>query len=365
VFPQTNPGLSDGAYLAMAAVAALGFFASILLHELGHAVQAQRDGVTIDGITLWVFGGVARMRAQPPSAGAELRIAAAGPAVSFVLGAVFVAAALLLPLPAGVDGVCFWLGQMNLILLVFNLIPALPLDGGRILRALLWARRRDFFSATRTAAALGRGFGQLLIAGGLLQVFFIDDYGGLWLVFVGWFVLAAAESELQAATARNALAGLSVVDVMVSDPVTVSADASVQVFIDEVFMATRHTAYPVVDAGRPVGLVSFRNALALRRDDWPLTPVRKLMAAGPEVWIDEGTPLAEAFGRLAEGDLGRLLVHRNGQLVGLISLTDVSRVLELRSASSQRSAARPRRRNRVRPAGAAFASKRPAGGRPA
>jgi Zn-dependent protease len=208
VFPHTNPGLSDGAYLAMAAVAALGFFTSILLHELGHAIQAQRDGIVIDRITLWVFGGVALLRDPLPSAGAELRTAAAGPAVSLVLGLMFVVAALLLRLPAGVDGVLFWLGQMNLSLLVFNLIPALPLDGGRILRALLWARRRDFVSATRTAAALGRGFGQLMIASGLLLVMFVGDYGGLWLIFLGWFVLAAAESELQAAAARDVLPGL-------------------------------------------------------------------------------------------------------------------------------------------------------------
>jgi Zn-dependent protease len=194
VFPHTNPGLSDGAYLAMAAVAALGFFTSILLHELGHAIQAQRDGIVIDRITLWVFGGVALLRDPLPSAGAELRTAAAGPAVSLVLGLMFVVAALLL--------------RLNLSLLVFNLIPALPLDGGRILRALLWARRRDFVSATRTAAALGRGFGQLMIASGLLLVMFVGDYGGLWLIFLGWFVLAAAESELQAAAARDVLPGL-------------------------------------------------------------------------------------------------------------------------------------------------------------
>jgi Zn-dependent protease/CBS domain-containing protein len=341
VFPETNPGLSDTAYLVMGGVAAVGFFASILLHELGHAVQARRDGVAIEGITLWVFGGVAQLRGQVPSAGAELRIAAAGPAVSLVLGVVCVAAALFLPLPAGVDGVLFWLGQMNLILLVFNLIPALPLDGGRILRALLWRRRRDFVSATRTAGRLGRGFGQLFIAGGLAQLFFLNDYGGLWTAFIGWFVLAAAESELESASARVALAGLWVPDVMVPDPMTVPAAASVEAFFDGPFMATRHTAYPVLEAGLPVGLVSFRDALKLPRDDWPVTPVREVMADGPEVWIDAETPLADAFGRLAAGERGRLLVHRHGRLAGLLSMTDVSRVLEVqsRSVSARRPAA--------------------------
>jgi Zn-dependent protease len=204
VFPESNPGLSEGTYLAMATVAAVLFFASILLHELGHAIQAQRDGVAIDGITLWVFGGVARLRGEPPSASAELRMAVAGPAVSLLLGIVPLLAALLLPLPAAVDGVAFWLGQINLYLLVFNLLPALPLDGGRVLRALLWARRRDPASATRTAGVLGRAFAQLLIGAGLLLVIFVGDFGGLWLAFLGWFLLGAAEMELQVAAARAA-----------------------------------------------------------------------------------------------------------------------------------------------------------------
>jgi Zn-dependent protease len=159
VFPSTNPGLSDATYVAMAAAAALLFFASIVLHELGHALQARRDGIAIEGITLWVFGGVAHLRSEPPSARAELRMAAAGPAVSLAIGAICVLVAIALPVPAVVDGVAFWLGQMNLYLAVFNLLPAFPLDGGRVLRALLWARRRDFMSATRTAVAWGRGFG--------------------------------------------------------------------------------------------------------------------------------------------------------------------------------------------------------------
>lgn len=209
VFPATNPGLSDGTYLVMAVAAAVLFFASIVLHELGHALQARRDGIPIDGITLWVFGGVAQLRGEPPSAGAELRMAAAGPAVSVALGAICLLVALALPLPAAVDAVAFWVGQMNLYLAVFNLLPAFPLDGGRVLRALLWARRHDYVSATRTAARWGTGFGQLLIALGLLLVIFVGDFGGLWLSFLGWFVVAAAEAERQAALVRDAVAGPS------------------------------------------------------------------------------------------------------------------------------------------------------------
>jgi Zn-dependent protease/CBS domain-containing protein len=332
VFPETNPGLSDGTYLAMAAVASVLFFASLTMHELGHALQARRDGIAIEGITLWVFGGVARLRGQLPSAGAELRVAVAGPAVSLALGVVFLLGALVLPLPASVDGVVFWLGQINLYLLVFNLLPALPLDGGRVLRALLWARRRDFVSATRTAGALGRGFGQLLIAAGLLLVIFVGDFGGLWLAFLGWFLLAAAEAELEGAAAREALAGLTVAHLMVRNPVTVDADTTVQAFMNRAFLRTRHTAFPVLYAGRPVGIVSFRDALTLPRIAWPTTFVREIMVSAEEASVDPESPLSEVLPLLAEGNLRRLLVTRDGRLVGLLSWTDVSRVLEVRSA---------------------------------
>jgi Zn-dependent protease len=213
VFPQTHPDLSPGTHLVMAVAAAILFFVSITLHELGHALQGRRDGIAIDGITLWVFGGVARLRGRIPSPGAELRVALAGPAVSLVLGVVLVAAALLAPLPDAVDGVTFWLGQINLTLLVFNLLPALPLDGGRVLRAVLWMRRRDYLSATRTAALFGRGIGQILIAGGVALAILVGDHGGLWLAFIGWFVVGAAEAELE-----NALAGAPTVSAPSASP---------------------------------------------------------------------------------------------------------------------------------------------------
>jgi Zn-dependent protease/CBS domain-containing protein len=343
----TNPGLDDGTYLAMAAVATVLFFASILLHELGHAIQAGRDGIPIEGITLWVFGGIASLGGQPPSAGAEFRMAIAGPAVSLALGVACLAAALGLPLPDAVDGVLFWLGQINVYLLVFNLIPALPLDGGRVLQAFLWARRRDHASATRTAGALGRAFGQVMIGGGLLLLIFAGDFSGAWFIFLGWFVLAAAEAEIEGASARLALGGLSAADAMVRNPVTVDGDATVEDFMDEVFLATRHTAFPVVDRGRIAGIVSFRQALNLPRSDWPAIPVREIMLPADEASIDADTPLFDALPRLARAPLQRLLVRRHGQLAGLLSLTDVARLIEARSRSASPARAVRAERRRV------------------
>jgi Zn-dependent protease len=330
VFPDSNPGLSDGTYLAMALVAALLFFLSLFLHELGHALQAQRDGVEIDGITLWVFGGVARFRGDIPSAGAELRIAAAGPAVSLVIGAVCLGLAILVPLPSAVDGVLHWLGYINLVLLAFNLIPAFPLDGGRILRALLWRATGDRRAATRFAAAAGQGFGILLIVTGFFVAAFGGAFGGLWLAFVGFFLLSAAEAEVNMAEAHMALTGVRVADVMVAKPVTVDADTSLQRFIDEIFFAHRHTAYPVVADGETVGLISFRDALPVPREEWQRVRVRERTRRRDELLVvDAARDLADVVPDLARHELHRALVLVGGRATGLLSMTDVARVLEV------------------------------------
>jgi CBS domain-containing protein len=215
-----------------------------------------------------------------------------------------------------------------------------------MLRALLWARRRDLLSATRTAGALGRGFGQLLIAGGLVLAIFAGDLGGVWFIFLGWFLLAAAQAELDATTARSALAGLRVAELMVRDPVSVRAGATLQAFMDEIFLPTRHTAFPVLDGIEAVGIVSFRSALEVPPELWPVTSVSAIMATGPDVAIDARAPLTEALPRLTGGDLRRLLVVDDGRLAGLLSATDVLRVLEVRT----RVAATERRRTAPAPA---------------
>jgi Zn-dependent protease/predicted transcriptional regulator len=333
VFPETNPGLANGTYLAMAIIAVLLFFASLLAHELGHATRAAKEGMEIDGITLWIFGGVARFRGMFPSAGAEFRIAIAGPIVSLAVGVLALGAALLVPLPAAVDGGLFWLGYVNLVVLVFNLMPALPLDGGRVLRSALWARKHDFLAATRTAAAVGQGFGQLLIGFGVLTVLLGGSLGGLWLVFIGWFILAAAEAERAGAETHEALSGVLVRDVMVTDPITVDPDLDLEQFIDRCFLAHRHVAYPVVEAERPVGLVSFRSVLALPREQWPQRRVRDAMvelARLPELGPE--TPLETAVERISQTESNRGLVLDRGRLAGLLSITDATRVIEARRA---------------------------------
>jgi Zn-dependent protease/CBS domain-containing protein len=328
VFPATNPGLSGGAHLAMALVATVLFFCSLLLHELGHAVQARHDGMEIDGITLWLFGGVARFRGEFPSAGAEFRIAVAGPAVSLALGLGFVLLALVPGLPEAVDGVAAWLGYINLILLAFNLLPALPLDGGRVLRAALWGARGDFASATRLAADVGRGFGYLFIVAGLGLFVFQGSFSGAWLAFIGWFLLGAADAEAQHVRARQALAGLRVRDLMTRDPVTVDAELTLGEFMDSVVWQRRHTTYPVVHDGRPVGLLPFRRVAEVPRAEWDAKHVRDCMLARSEVPVlDEDAQAIDALAELGETGVSRALVLADGRLAGLLSMSDLARAL--------------------------------------
>jgi Zn-dependent protease len=217
LFPARYPDLDGSTYVVMALVAAVVLFGSVVLHELGHALRALEEGMPIKGITLWLFGGVAQLAGSPPSAGAEFRVAACGPVVSAVLAVVFGAAAGLAGWagwPAAVQGTLEYLGWLNLALLGFNVVPALPLDGGRVLRAWLWQRQRSFTAATRSAARAGQAFAFVLIAVGLAGLFTGSGPGGIWSAFLGWFLLQAAQGEAAQATIREALGGLRVRDVM-------------------------------------------------------------------------------------------------------------------------------------------------------
>jgi Zn-dependent protease/CBS domain-containing protein len=345
VFPAQNPGFSDAAYLAMAIVAALLFFASLLLHELGHAVQARREGMEIDGITLWLFGGVAAFKGMFPSAGAEFRIAIAGPLVTLVLGVLFIGLAVLVPMADTIDGVLAWLGITNVMLLVFNLLPALPLDGGRVLRSALWAARGDFGRATRVAAAVARGFAYLFIGGGLALPIFADAWSGAWLAFIGWFLLGAASAEVRYLAVRNALDGLHVRDLMVREPASTTPGLSIGRFMDDVVHDRRYTTYPVVDDGRAVGLLPFRCVAEVPRSQWDERTVAECMLRGEDVVrLDPDDELVEALAELSERGAGRGLVVDGDRLVGLLSASDVARALETRARRRPpRGATAPRR----------------------
>lgn len=330
VFPSTNPGLGTSAYVAMAVAAALVFFLSLLLHELGHALQARRERVEIEGITLWLFGGVARFKDDMPSAGAEFRIAIAGPLVTLVLAALFGAIATATPLPESADAVAAWLGYTNVVLLLFNMLPALPLDGGRVLRSLLWMRSHDLAAATIRATVVARALAYAFIGGGLALFVLQGIFTGAWFAFIGWFLLQAATAEARWIVARQALTGLYVRDLMTRDPLTVPPDLSLGRLVDEVIGLRTYTTYPVTEGGRPLGLVLFSRIAEVPRAAWEQRTVRDAMVPLERVPVlREDEDAARALAEIQQSSVNRGLVLDDGRLVGILSISDIMDVLEL------------------------------------
>ena len=333
LFPITYPGLADNTYLAMGIVAGALFFVSVLLHELGHAFRAMSEGMKIDGITLWLFGGVARFSGSFPSPGAEFRIAAAGPAVSLVLVAVFLVASRLadaVSAPESVVAIADYLARINGIVVAFNLVPALPLDGGRILRSWLWRRQGDFVAATKSAVRAGMAFGALLAGVGLLD--FLSGgggAGGLWFVFLGWFIIQAAQGESSYAAVQQLLAGRRVREFMTPDPDVVDPRLSISDLLETAIGRRAHSAYPVVEGDRLVGMVGLRRAGAVPFDERPHKSVADVMVPFDELeTLTSEAEMMEAIAILRE-DPKRAPVLEDGRLVGIISLSDAVRAIEV------------------------------------
>jgi Zn-dependent protease len=327
VFPDAEPGRSTGVYVVMAIAAAAALFLSLLLHELGHALQARRERMRIEDITLWLLGGVARFSGEFPSARAELRVALAGPAVTVVLTVLFGVLAPA-PLPSAAHDVVVWLGVMNAALLVFNLLPALPLDGGRVLHAIVWQRTRDLRKATAVGSSAGRGLGFVLIAIGIGLAFAGVPTSGVWLAVLGWFLLRSATAEAQELLVRETLGQLAVGDLMVHRPVTAEAEQTLSDFLDGVAHEHRFTSYPVVEDGRAVGMIGFSRVVASPRGTWETTRVRDCMVPVSELpALRADMPLRAALGAMREAGVDRAPVLDGQRLAGFLSLTEVARVL--------------------------------------
>ncbi|MFE9925627.1 site-2 protease family protein [Streptomyces sp. NPDC005774] len=329
--PETHPGRAWALYWAAGLCTALVFFASLLAHELAHAVVARRNGVEVDDIVLWLLGGAARLRTEASSPGAELRIAGVGPLVSLLLGGLFALGAWLLDLASGpgiVVGMVAWLAGINVLLAVFNALPAAPLDGGRLLRAFLWWRTGDRLRATAGATAAGRVLGWLLVVLGLIAFMRTGAFGGLWLALIGWFLIAAATAEGRQAQLRGVLAGVPVRDAMTPGPLTVPADTTVAGFLTGARYRYRHSAFPVIDDGVPVGLVTLDSARKVpQAEDRAVTVREVMMPLSQTTVVGPDSPLADLLPRMAPGAGHRVLVVDDGRLVGIVSLSDVSRTM--------------------------------------
>jgi Zn-dependent protease len=341
-------GQSDSDPYLLAVASALAFFGSILLHELGHAAVANRLGIPITEITLWLFGGVARMSKDSDSAGTEFKIAAAGPAVTLVLAALCIGIgiaaagssdfwdAMLVDSNAGTSGLLAmvaWLASINILVLVFNLIPAFPLDGGRIARAVAWRITGDRNRATRFAANLGRGFSFILIGLGLVLIVGGGDlvFTGIWMALIGFVLGQSARGYAMQSEFASRIGGISVADVMDTEPVSISEDTSIERALDEYFLRYRWPWFPVVDAGH-----HFRGLLVREAADGVPEPSRASQTVGQVFELDasgslgvrDDAPLESLLGNDALRRLGGLAaVDADGRLRGVITADQVGRAL--------------------------------------
>lgn len=330
--PSSAPGHSSGAYWAVAVTTTVLFYATLLAHELAHSLVSRRNGIGVRRITLWLFGGVAQLEGEATSPGAEFRIAIAGPltsvAASALFGAVAVAADAIGSSNLVVAGAA-WLAGINVTLAVFNLVPGAPLDGGRVLRAALWRAHGDPVRAAVSASRAGRVIAYLLIGAGLLS-FSGGQVTGLWLVFLGWFLLSAARAEESHYLMRDALVGVTVGDVMTRQLVTAPATISVEQLVGDYLWAGHVSAVPLIEpSGRVWGLATLQRVRRLPRGHWPTTPATDAACPLAEVVVARPAELLiELIERLGGSTDGRALVFDSGVLVGIVSPTDISRTVQ-------------------------------------
>jgi Zn-dependent protease/predicted transcriptional regulator len=340
VFPAWNPSLSTVTYWLMGAAGAVGFFLSIVTHELAHSIVARRHGVAMRGITLFIFGGVAEMTDEPPSAQAEFRVAIAGPLSSTVIAlACLVAAraARTLEWPVPIEGVFFNLGVINGVLVLFNLIPAFPLDGGRVLRSALWSWKKNLTWATFITSRIGVGFSYALMGWGVLRVIDGDHIGGIWSFLIGLFLRGAANMSYQQIAVRRSLEGESVRRFMRTDPITAPADISIENLVQNYVYHYHYKMFPVVEGESLLGCIRTSEIKQIPRDEWGRYTVRDVtIPVCEENSVVPDVAAARALAKMRQSGTSRLLVIENGRLAGVITLRDLLAYLSLKIELEQR-----------------------------
>ena len=331
-FPQLYPGWSTATYWVVGLIASLLLFVSVLLHELAHSLVARRRGLPVKNITLFIFGGVSNIEQEPKSPGVEFQIAVVGPLTSLLIGAVCFL--LLLPLrgtSSPLEGILFYLAVTNVLLGVFNLIPGFPLDGGRVLRSIVWKITGSLTKATRIASISGQVIAYLFILWGIWQLFSGNVLNGIWIGFIGWFLLSAAQSANTQVMLQSALRGVTVGEVMNPTPPEVPANISLQKLIDEYFLPHGLRFALVMQGDRLAGLITLSDIRHVPREQWEyipvgqaMIPVERLHVVSPQQSLNDVLPL------MAGRDVNQLPVVQNGIPVGIVSRDAIMRYLEVR-----------------------------------
>jgi Zn-dependent protease/CBS domain-containing protein len=332
VFPNSLPGRSATSYWILGVTATLGLFVSIILHELAHALVARRFLVPIRGITLFIFGGVAEMADEPPSARAEFLVAIAGPIASVGVAVSCFGLASFTGGAGGPDAVLRFLAGLNMILVGFNMIPAFPLDGGRVLRSLLWHLRKDLRWATRITSWIGSAFGMVLIALGLYRALFGGDLiGGLWSFMIGMFLRNAAQMSYRSVVIRKALEGEKVARFMITDPITVPRSIPIADLVQNYVYRYHFKMFPVVDGPRLLGCVSTRAIKDLPQEEWERQSVGTILEpCSPDNTIRPEDDAMQALARMSQTGVSRLMVVEGEQLLGILALKDLLKFLSLK-----------------------------------
>jgi Zn-dependent protease/CBS domain-containing protein len=342
-FPVVAKGYVVGVYWSLGAFASLLLFASVLAHELSHALVGRARGIPVSSITLFVFGGVSNIEREPASPGAEFQMAFVGPLTSLLLGvlagAVWYATSGVSPL---LTATLLYVATANLLLGVFNLIPGFPLDGGRVLRSILWKLTGNMRRATCVAGIIGQivAYGFILV--GIWMFFTVDVLNGLWLAFVGWFLAQAAQAESAQVRQQSTLAGVTVPSVMSPPPPACAPTTSLGELAEGYFLRSGIRAVPVVAQDQVVGVVTLSDLRRIPREQWSVTPVTQVMTPRERLWSTApDQPLSDAIDLLVQHHVNQLPVVANGRLVGILSLATVAQLLEVRHALGALASAQP------------------------
>jgi Zn-dependent protease/predicted transcriptional regulator len=337
-FQENNPGWSDGLRWGVSIVTAVLFFAAIVVHELSHAIVAKLRGLPVRSITLFALGGVAQIEKEAADAKTEFWMGIIGPITSFVIGVVCLAITVALgwtppefpqrPLPA----MLMWLGVINIGLAIFNMIPGFPLDGGRVLRGIVWWITGNAVRATRIAARVGQVIAFVMILYGLLQFFRGAGLNGLWMAFIGWFLLSASRESYAQMVISEGLRGLRVGDVMSRDFPVVDAHSNLQTFAEEHLTRTGRRFFVVTLNGQPEGIITPNEISTVPRNRWPYTTVADVMRPLDATrTVNPNTPVTEALEVMAGQDLNQLLVMNEKGLAGLISRSHILQLIQTRA----------------------------------
>jgi len=334
--PAVYPGLSQLEYLFIGALSALLLFVSILVHELAHSVVAKRSGLKIGRITLYLLGGVSQLENEPNNPSLELRMAAAGPltslAISVLVGVSWLFSSWMNLTPL-VQAPLLYVALVNALVAGFNLIPAFPMDGGRVLRSLLWRRNGDFVHSTVVASNTGRVFAYILVFFGLFTMIFVDFVSGVWFLLIGWFISSSAASSLRQTIIQEDLRGVKVADLMTRNVESVTPEMDLGSLSEE-FMRTKHTGFPVVSCGELVGCVTLGDLRKVKKESWSatktgeiMTPREKLVTAlGGDSAMDIITPMNQM-------NIGRVFVMDGGKMTGIVTRSDILKAVELKEGT--------------------------------